>query len=649
MFAPLFLITPLLSSCVHVDAEREEDLADLSLEELMNLEVSVASRSQQSIAQAPAAVYVLTGDEIRRAGHHSIQEALRMVPGFLVGHWQSTTWDATSRGFTSAFNHNILVLIDGVNVYTMMGTEGVRWHLEEIDLEDVERIEVVRGPGAALWGQNAVNGVINVVTKNSADTQGPAVRALVGINGEKSSLRYGGQLDDSGGTYRVWGVGSRNDGLVDSDGDELDNEDWWIARLGARIDRPLEGGGLFSVIASAFEAEREHNYFIDFPDGSAQFVSDETPERGQSLVATWDLPHSQGDRDRITSSYQHVTLDREDYDTRVDIVDLDWMRRTQLGDWNALTYGLGWRFVGWEFDGGFSYNFEPESSTNWSVRAFVLDEISMFDGDWRVILGAGVDHNDLTGTEVQPTLRTIVQAHPELTVWGAASRAVRTPSLLESYDYSQFYDALNDINYIFKGNDDLDAEEVYAFELGMRWHPHEKVSLDTVLFYNDLDHVVTNEDGTFTAGSPNIQEFTYGNLGEAEAWGYEIALDAVLTEIWRVRAAATHFEQNNDVASSSTDPLFQSNDNLFPENIANLRSYVDLGQHWELDLGLYFVDPIRDYSTPSYLRTDLRLGYNPTPELRFSIGVQNADDPHHPEDGGSFTRRNFWAGLSWSK
>ncbi|MCC7015349.1 MAG: TonB-dependent receptor [Planctomycetes bacterium] len=651
MIPASFLVLSVFAAPVRVepDVEVEDDITELSLEELMNIEVSVASRSQQSIADAPAAVYVLTGDELRRSGHSSIQEALRMVPGFLVGHWQSVTWDATSRGFTSAFNHNILVLIDGVNVYTMMGTEGVRWHLQEIDLADVERIEVIRGPGAALWGQNAVNGVINVVTKSSAQTQGLAVRAIVGGELEKTALRYGGALDDSGSTYRVWGVGSLHDGLATAGGHELDHENWWIGRVGARADIPLASGGTLALFANAFEAGREHNYQIDYQYQPSVAVHTTTPERGQTLATHWEVPHANGDLDRVTSSFQHVVQDRKDYDTRVDIFDVDWMRRQALASWNTLSYGLGWRFVGWEFDGDFSYNHAPEASTNWSVRAFAFDESAFADGAVRVVLGAEVENNDLTGTEVQPTLRTLWAIEESTTLWAAASRAVRTPSLLESYDYSQYALAPDDL-LLWHGNEDLDSEEVLAYELGLRWRPHERVSVDAVVFYNDLDNVVTNEDGTpFTVGATNYTPFTYGNLGSAEAWGFELAIDTVLTDDWRVRSAVTHFEQNNFLDPSSTDTSFLLNDDLFPENIANLRSYCDLGSDWELDLGLYFVDPIREYATPSYVRSDARLGYAPNADWRFSIGVQNANDPYHPEDGGAYVERNVWFGFAWSK
>ncbi len=629
----------------------QDDMTALSLEELMDIEVSVASRSRQKLSDAPAAVYVLTNEEIRRSGATSIQEALRMVPGFLVGHWQTTLWDATSRGFTSSFNHNLLVMIDGVNVYTMMTTEGVAWNLQEIDLVDVERIEVVRGPGAALWGNNAVNGVINVVTKHSKDTQGWQANSVFGNEGTKGALRYGGTFDD-GGTFRVFSVASQHNAMSDySTGEENHNEDWWIARAGFRGDWNLEGESTLSVAANVFDSEKEQNYGIDLQNAPFfRSVHATTPEVGGSVVAALERPHADGDVDRFVASYLRNDKNRIDYRSQADVVDLDWQRRTALSSNQTLTYGMGWRFVAWVYDGGFSLNNKPEHGTVNNVRAFAFDEFAFPDKNLSVVLGAEIEHNDFTGLEFQPTARAMWQPTERHSVWSAISRAVRTPSLDENYDYSQAVNTGPTDVYLWKGNTSIESEEVLAFELGWRWRACERLSFDTVAFYNDLDNVVTREDGAvFTQGGITYTPFTVGNHGAAQAWGVEIGSDVQLTEAWRVRTALTHFEQHNQVESSSTDAGFEDNNHLFPQTIANLRSYYDLGEHWELDAALYYVNSIHLYGTPAYLRTDVRIGYSPSPDWRFSIGVQNATDPAHPEDGGDQVARNVWAGLSWSR
>lgn len=633
--------------------EAGEDIQGLSLEELMNIEVSVASRSAQPVAKSPAAVYVITGDEIRRAGHTSIQEALRMAPGFLVGHWQTNTWDVTARGFTSRFNNNLLVLVDGVNVYDLFSAEGVRWHLQSIDIEEIERIEVIRGPGAALWGQNAVNGVVNVVTKKAADTQGTKLRTLVADEERQFHARHGASWGENS-FVRTWVQGVDRDPLLGfaPGSSDTSHEGSELYKAGFRGDFGLSDGQTLSVISQAYVGRLGEGYTVGFPSAPYyQFVTDDTPQNGGSIALAWTRPREDGGADRIVTSYQRVNLKEIDFKQGQDIVDFDWQRRLPLSENNTLTFGLGYRMVASDLDGDFIYAFRPKHTTVGSLRAFALDEIRFPSIDLTLLVGAEAEHNDITGGEFQPTARAIWTPDPRNSVWGAVSRAVRIPSLVEIYRYNQYVDTNNPTDiFLDVGNEDLAAEELLAFELGWRSQISEQFAVDIVGFYNDLDSLVTREFAPpFTQGPNTYFPETYGNFGSAEAWGYELALDAVVTDRWRLRAAHTHYEQNSAVDPASDDVNFPSGAGLTPENISNLRSYLDLGSNWELDCGLYYVDVMSAAGTPSYVRTDVRLGYSPTPDWRFSIGVQNANDPDHPENGGYRVERNFWIGLSWRR
>lgn len=615
----------------------------------MNVEVTVASRSEQKLIDTPAAVYVISGDEIRRAGHTSVQEALRMVPGFLVGHWQSNTWDAVSRGFTSAFNNNMLVMIDGVNVFDWFSSEGVVWHLQEIDVEDIERIEVMRGPCAALWGQNAVNGAVNVITKRAADTQGVKVTSYLGQTERRAGVRYGGEMD--GGHFRVWSLVTDHEPLLDrGTGDPIRYEQWTVGKVGFRGDWAYESGDSLSFFAEAYAARVGEGYSVGFPGPPySGFVTDDTPENGGRLHAIWERPGDNGEGQRGVASYTRANLKEVDFEQNLDILDLDWQRSDRLSERQILTWGFGYRFVGANLDGDFAYAFKPEHSASYSLRAFAHDEFTFDSLDTRVVLGAQVEHNDFTGFEFQPTARAIWTPNDEHAVWGAVSRAVRTPSLYESYDYGQsWFIPPTDLD-LSLGNEDLDAEELTAYELGWRYYPSERFAVDLTGFVNDLDELVTREFlAPYTSGGILVQPISYENFGSAQAFGLELGLDATLTDAWRIRAAYTSYRQLNDVDSASNSG-FTGQDGFVPKNIANLRSYYDLGNHWELDLGIYFADVISALATPAYLRTDARIGYSPNESWRFSLGVQNACDPSHPEDGGDLVERNVWFGLTFSR
>jgi iron complex outermembrane receptor protein len=629
------------------------DIQELSLEELMNVEVTVASRSEQPLSRAPAAVYVITGDEIRRAGHTSIQEALRMAPGFLVGHWETNTWDVTARGFTSRFNNNLLVLIDGINVYDLFSAEGVRWHLQTIDVEEIDRIEVIRGPGAALWGQNAVNGVVNVITKKASETQGPKVRTLVGDEERLLFARSGAKWGEDA-FVRVWAQGADRDALGGFAPGSTDSQyqESEIYKAGFRGDFGLGGGESLTVMSQAYVGRLGEQYTVGFPTAPYyQTVTDDTPENGGSILLAWNRPREDGGADRFVTSYQRFNLKEVDFEQGQDIVDLDWQRRIPLSTNNTLTFGLGYRLVASKLDGDFIYAFRPVNTTVGSVRAFALDEIEVPSANLRVLVGAEVEHNDITGTEFQPTARALWSPAEGHSVWGSVSRAVRIPSLVEIYRYNQYVDDLNPTDiYLDVGNRNLDAEELIAYELGWRFQPTERVAVDIATFYNDLDSLVTREfDDPFTQGGNTYFPETFGNLGAAEAWGYEIAVDTVITDAWRIRAAHTHYEQNSSVDAASDDTGFPLGAKLSPENISNLRSYLALGGNWEFDIGLYYVDVMTAAGTPSYFRTDVRLGYQPSADWRFAIGVQNATDPDHPENGGYFVERNVWFSLTWRR
>lgn len=640
-----------------VDLEEDDfDLTELSLEELMDIEVTIASRTSQPLGDSPAAVYVLTGDEIRRAGHTSIPEALRMVPGFQVARVDSSSWSVTARGFSGGFANQLLVMIDGISVYTPLFA-GVWWHLQGIDLADVDRIEIIRGPGATLWGANAVNGIVNVITKHSSDTQGALLTGLFGDEEKGGTIRYGGPLGEDA-WYRVWALGFDHDALVDAQGEPANEEDWRFGRVGFRADWDSAENERLKLLGNAYVASIGEQYFVANADPAlGQTVVDDTPKTGAMLLGSWEKEDSADSSLKLEAWYSRDHQKRVDLSIAIDTWDVDFQRTKQLSERNTLVWGLGYRLVRSDLEGDFTLTFDPTTRRNQTFRAYVQDEIRFPDQNLRLIFGSQFEHNDYTGFEFQPNVRFTWNPAEDQTVWGAVSRAVRTPSLEENdsrfnapvSSFGAFNTFLTSL-----GSDDVEAEDLLAYELGYRVQPLEEVSVDLTAFYNDYDDIQTLEFvDPFFEGSNLFVPFEFDNKAEAASWGAELAVDWNVSDDWRIRSAWTYFRLDSEIDDDSTDVFFFETDDSSPRNQVNLRSYYDLGDHWELDVGLYYVDDVPFKNNPNYFRTDLRLGYNPSEDLRFSIGVQNLTDDRHPEDGpgapglGTEVERNVYFNLSW--
>lgn len=629
-----------------------DDLTSLSLEELMNMEVTIGSRTGDPLNSIPAAVYVLTGDEIRRSGHTSLQEALRMVPGFAVSRYGTSGWAVSARGFSGGFSNQLLVMIDGVTVYTPLFA-GVWWQLQDINMADIDRVEIIRGPGATLWGANAVNGIVNVITKHSADTVGPSLFASYGDDVRTSTLRYGDTFDS--GAYRVWVKGSKWDAMPDSSGDEWP-DDWEIFSAGFRTDFERSNGDQVHVYGKAWSASIGEEYFVALPAAPfITFVEDDTPKFGGLLSTSWVREHGPGDSTKVQAWIQRDHQKQVDWFSTIDSFDLDWQRTKQLSDTTRLVYGLGYRLVSSDLEGDFTLTADPETRNTQTFRGYVQEQLQVPSIDTTFTLGASVEHNDFTGLEFQPNARAFWQASENQSVWLSVARAVRTPSLEDEDVTLQIPVAANTFVEFGPGMD-LAAEEMYAYELGYRYKHGENVSFDAAAFYNDYDGLMTIEDGVpYVSGANLFFPLFLDNLASAEAYGLEVAVDWDITDDWRVRSAYTLYRLHSRPDPSSTDIFFSVTDDSSPRNQANLRSYYDLSEKWELDAGFYYVDNVRYFGTPQYTRVDLRLGYQPSPDWRFSIGAQNLTEKQHPEEGddltgfGSEVRRNVYFSLAWSR
>lgn len=605
------------------------DLRELSLEDLMQIEVSIASRHDEKVADVPAAVYVLTGDELRRQGVTSVQEALRMVPGFHVARWRTQGFDVASRGFTGglselnqSFMSQLLVMVDGVSLYSPV-MAGVWWPLLDVPIDDVERIEIIRGPAGTLWGTNAMNGVVHVITKHASDTQGGQLDATVRTEITSGDLRYGGKLGEDS-WFRAWTSTTYQAGMRgDRDGD------WTMNSVGWRSDWNVDESSRARVLGTFYVGDFGPTYEEEDDQNKAGGFASALYETGDDAV-----------QHRLQASFwlDHQTLPdvpTSDFRQDVQTFDLEWTRRHSVGEADSVSYGLGGRVVQASLASDDGYiDFDPEFQRVWSARAFGQGEFAVDALDSKFVVGLQVEETSIDDVQLQPNARWLWRADEETSVWASVARAVRTPSL-EERDIVQHLDP-SDPAPFFVGDPDFDAETLLAYEIGVRTRLAERVTADVTAFYNEYDDLQTFEDvDGFTA--------TYGNEGSAIARGVEAAVDVDATERLRFRTAYTYFEMNfqADGSDSVFGPI-EDRDDLIPVHHANLRAYYDLGDHWEVDGAVYYVDRLPYFDVDSYVRVDVRLGWRPRAGLELAIGAQNLNDPEHEEAGPPEVERSFW-------
>jgi iron complex outermembrane receptor protein len=619
--------------------ETDKDLKDLSIEELMELEVSIATRTEESLSTVPGAVYVLTGDEIRRAGHTSIPEALRMVPGFYVSHWFSQAWDVTARGFgpgialtSAAFLNQLIVMIDGVVVYTPLFA-GTWWDIQGLDMNDIERIEVMRGPGGSLWGTNATHGVVHIITKDSSATLGPRLSLRAGGNSDHVGVALGERIGENG-SLRVWGAESWNDGL---DRAFLDfDTDWRTETGGFRTDWKLGERNL--TVWSRLYRNENHAYGF-----GADPINDTIPivdqKRGYQIYAALTNPE---DSDRLQAWY---SADLQHQPTFVDIsirtFDLEYQRQFALCENNSLDMGAGYRLVSSELEGADPriLDFDPHSVQQDIFRLFAIDRLALPGLSSEVLLGCTLEHNDFTDFEAQPTLRLTWNACDSLTAWAAVSRAVRTPSLEERTAVAgEVFTGDPTMNLV--GSDSFRTEKLWAYEAGVRTLVSSRASADLALFWNEYDDLQFID---FDATSNNL---FFSNGAEGTSYGAELALDVRPTERWTLRSA---YSFSHGTYEAKVDGSDLGNEDYYPEQQFNLRSYFDLGANWEADAAVYMVDGMgSDFGRAEYWRVDARLGWRPTSELDLYVGAQSLNDASHSEFGRFNTiRRAAFVGLNW--
>ena len=619
-------------------------LAELSLEELMDIEVTSVSRREEPLFEAGAAIFVLTADDLRRSGATSVAEALRLVPGMQVARTNASEWAITVRGFNNQFANKLLVLTDGRSIYTPL-FGGVYWDVQDLVLEDIERIEVIRGPGATLWGANAVNGVINIITKSAAGTAGWLVGAGTG-NVERilGSVRYGGRA--SGEVhYRAFGSYHEVDDFLTAGGDPA-ADGWWLGHGGFRLDWQRRPTDLWTLQGDVYSGEMGRTITQSTADPPFTETLDTFAEvAGGNAIARWTRAFSPGLRTTLQLYFDRTERRGRRLGEERNTLDVDFEQEAGVGRRHQIVWGLGYRMTQDDIDNTFVVSLDPPQRRDHLVSAFVQDEISLVPQRLRLTLGSKFEHNSYTGSEIQPSARVRWTPDRRFTAWGAVSRAVRTPSRVESdvrFVLGTFAvrDTLNVIALV--GNPELAADELVAWELGMRLHPVQRLLLDVASFYNVYDELGTIEPGQGEirdAPPPThvLRPLDFANLGSGRTWGVELAARWEVTDRIRFVGGYTWLEVEFDREPGSLDASGDIAEGNDPSQQIQLRAEVDLPGSVDVDAMGFYVDTLPGQDIPDYTRLDLRVEFPLAPRLRLTVVGQNLLEPQHPEFGGAVT------------
>ncbi len=608
----------------------QEDLTRLSLEALMELRVTTAARTAQPVADTPAPVTVLTAEDLRRTGAVTLADALRLVPGVHVGRLDANTWALSARGFDSRWANKLLVMIDGRTVYSPLFA-GVFWDVQDVLLEDVERIEVIRGPGAALWGANAVNGVVHVITRSARDTQG-AYAEMAGGTEERASgaVRYGSRLGESV-WWRAYAKGFRRDGGR-SEAGHAAGDGWEQVRGGFRVDGDTGGRGTWTLQGDAYRGTSGAAYTLPTPEpGVFARIAEDVDVAGWSLLGRWEVGAPAGGRFRAQGFYDLAIRRDVPAAARVETWDLDLQHRFTLGRRQEVVWGGGVRLVRDRTDGTFVLRFDPARRTTRLWSLFLRDEVSLVPRRLRAIVAGRLEHNSYTGWEWQPDLRVLWHPVRGHTLWAAVSRAVRSPSRLEADGRVVGAllgpgDAGNPFPAEWKGmlvgDGRFSSERVVAWQGGYRVEPAPSVSAEATAFlhrYRGLRTLEVVRIGPDPEDPGRVLSVARpDNRMDGRVWGAELEARWSVTPRWRWRLAYTWLRVELD-AEGSTDPHAELDEGKTPRHQAALWSFADLPGNVELDVGLGYVGARERRSLPPYWDLDVRIAWEPSPGIEVSV------------------------------
>ena len=642
---------------------QQPDLTDRSLEDLMNIQVTSVSKTVQTLSRTASAIFVINGEDIRRSGATNIPDLLRMVPGVDVAQIGANTWAISARGLNGRFSNKLLVLVDGRNVYTPT-FGGVLWDTLDLPLEDIERIEVIRGPGGTIWGANAVNGVINIITRQAADTQGGMV---VGGGGNLDqgfgTMQYGGGLGKST-DYRIFTKYFNQDHLPGLNG-QAGGDGWHLLRGGFRADSVLSAKDTLTLQGDLYNGEEDSPalFLPSVTSPGLQNTNLAVPLSGGFLQTAWNHVFSA----RSDTTLQ-VSLDRykRDYllSEKRSTLAIDFQHHFAWGSRQDVVWGGGYSYTDSDTRGDLTVSLNPADLNMQLSSAFFQDEVALIANKLYVTIGTKAEHNLYTGFSWMPSARVSWTPSTRHMLWAAISRVDRTPAESDAAVRANVggYPGPGGTPVLlaFVGNPHFQNEGLIAYELGYRVALSAHLSMDLAAYYSDYDSQRTTEPAApFFETSPApphlVLPVTYGNLMHGEANGLEMAVNWKATGRWTLSPGYA-FEQIHmhlDPTSQDKSSVLD-NEGSSPVHSAQLRSHLDLIRGVSWDASAYLVDRLRNGNVPSYTRLDTGFTWRWTEHLASSVVGQNLVKDRHLEfvdDTGSvsFTlvKRSAYAKLTW--
>src|SRR5438034_1111396 len=599
-----------------------EALKKLSIEQLMNLQVTSVSKRPEPLSQTASAIQVITPEDIRRSGASSLAEALRLASNLQVAQLDSRQWAISARGFNSTSANKLLVLIDGRTVYTPLFS-GVFWDVQEVPLADIDRIEVISGPGATLWGANAVNGVINVITKDAKDTQG---FLLSGGGGTEQhgfgTVRYGAALGSSV-RARIYGRGFDRDATALPSGQGA-ADDWYLGQGGFRMDWEASSASRVTLQGDLYDGR------IGQPSAGDIAVS------GGNAMAKWS--HTISERSSLAAQLYYDRTHRDIpgiFGEDLDIYDVDLQHQARLGARHDVVWGLGYRLINDRVVNGSVLAFLPGHVARQWFTGFVQDEIALVPNRLHVALGTKIEHNDYTGFEIQPSRRVNWRLSPSRTLWVAVSRALRTPSRIDR----ELFARVSPTSFL-AGGPGFHSEEELAYELGYR-HQQGSLAISVATFYSRYHGLRSVEQ----LHPPATDTLVIANGQDGESYGAELAADYRVTGRWRLRAGYTELRVHVWPNPGSTDMSGGSAESHTPDRQFSVRSAADLPAHLSLGGTFRYVGEIANQQVPAYGELDMRVAWQPAPMLELSVVGQNLLHDHHVEFGTPSARRQIERGV----
>ena len=632
-------------------------ILDLDIEQLGKVQAKVptafdavvtsVTSNKSTIGKSAAAVFVITNEMIRRSGATSVPETLRMVPGLQVAKIGSSKWAISSRGFNEQFSRKLLVLVDGRTVYNPL-TGGVYWDTQDLVLQDVERIEVIRGPGATVWGANAVNGVISIITKTAGNTQGALVSGGGGDQDRAiNAVRIGGQIGDNA-RYRVYAkqtdraAGFNPDGAGDA---------WRTVRGGFRIDYDdpdqqdqltLQGDLFAGVVGESTAIALPTPPFF-------QDLLNQSHIGGGNVLGRWTHVVDEDNSYSIQTYYDRTARSDIQFNLAINTYDTQFHQNLKHSGTHMFTWGGGYRLMIDNITPSVPLTgIDPQSRTFDQANTFFQEEMPLFRDDLKLIVGSKFLFYYFTGFEYQPSVRLLWEIDEKQVIWGAVSRAVRTPTRFEE-DAANIFLASPSPPVFFQfngGGRALKSEDLLAYELGYRRQVNDKLSFELATFYNVYRNLIENPIIGVIPGTPTVLVSQFGNVQNAQTYGFELNGQWEIHEKWRIRGWYSFLRMlvygidGDEVPGQS------------PRNQAYLMSSWDLPYKFEFDLMSRYVENLPTIDVPAYTSLDARLGWRPKANWEFSVIGQNLLSPHHLEFVGQTTalsavNRGVYAQVVW--